>query len=63
MENIIPYSTKDCEPCRRETPLEQLQRRQLSLTKELARINEALAILEQHPDITKVMEVVSRALG
>lgn len=64
MEGLIQgqylESPKDC---RRETPLEILQRRKVQCEKELKRVNEALEVLEANPQITQVMEVVSRALG
>ncbi len=47
---------------RRETPLEQLTRRKHQLKSELARVDLALDTLNQHPEITKVMEIVAKAL-
>lgn len=50
-------------PKQAESPslITTLKRRQLELKVKLSTINDALAALEQHPDVAKVIELVARS--
>jgi len=50
-----------CEP-REETPREKLQYQKQMLEGRLERVNSALAALDAHPDIEKVMTLVGNAI-
>jgi len=50
-----------CEP-REETPREKLQYQKQMLEGRLEKVNAAIAALDEHPDIEKVMTLVGNAI-
>lgn len=51
--------------CKAERPTmtEQLRQRKVSLEADLAEVNAALEALERHPEITRVLDTVAKAVG
>lgn len=46
--------------CRNPTLIERLEEQKQDLTQRLARVNEALVALKEHPEVSKVLELVSK---
>lgn len=61
--NYQEYPTK-CESqvglCRNPTLVERLLNQKQDLTQRLARVDEAIAALNEHPEVMKVLELVSK---
>ena len=61
-KNAMMESAATCIEPRHETQREILSRKKERLTRQLGEVNEALSMLDQHPEMEEFIKVMQRAI-